>query len=328
MKPSDLFRSRRPLMRAPGGRQRCAARTNQEHDNITTLVETVDIMTTPHASAANSVRSAAPPPCVSPRSPHSPRRPRSSRVSKSPRGIRKSKESSPRSPKLSPKRKKEILENDLKLALDAVHVSDDTLPSVIKVQCAKKDVVKTSSEGTSRTDGKSDERRELKDDKDVSSTSDVSVLLRQLCAAQCNSKFRSPRERASGFKNAQLLCVNGGSPRSPSLGTPQLLRILEETIQKQAPKPQFSTKAPVKDLDRYRLSFSRSSSATDALFQYRTKFVQHMLSSPMYANSRVGKPWEMIGKISEQIIDEILTSCAKEMQLEDIIGELYKSETQ
>ncbi|XP_063536205.1 uncharacterized protein LOC134745978 [Cydia strobilella] len=37
-------RSRRPLMRAPGGRQRCAARTNQEHDNITTLVETVDIV--------------------------------------------------------------------------------------------------------------------------------------------------------------------------------------------------------------------------------------------------------------------------------------------
>ncbi|XP_061715839.1 uncharacterized protein LOC133524059 isoform X2 [Cydia pomonella] len=182
-------RSRRPLMRAPGGGQRRDARALQEHDNITTLVETVDIVATPHASAANSVRSAAPPPGPAP---HSPRRPRSSRVSRTPRGIRKSKESSPRSPKLSPKLKKDILEKDLKIALDAVHVSDDTLPSVIKVQCAKKDVVvKTSSETSPRTDGKSDERKDLKDDKDVSSTSDVSVLLRQLCAGQSNSKLSS-----------------------------------------------------------------------------------------------------------------------------------------
>ncbi|XP_063624569.1 uncharacterized protein LOC134796346 [Cydia splendana] len=319
-------RSRRPLMRAPGGGHRRDTRDPHEHDNITTLVETVDFMATPHASAANSVHGV--PRSTSPRSP---RRSKTSHVSRSARGIRKSKETSPRSPRLNPKRKKDTLEKDLKLALDAIHASDDTLPSVIKVQCAKKDVVKTPSEATPRTprtDRVAEEKKELKDDKEVSSTSDVSVLLRQLCAGRSNSKLRSPRERAFGSKNAQLLCVNGGSPRSPSLGTPQLLRILEETIQKQAPKPQFSTKAPVKDLDRYRLSFNWSSSATDALFQYRTKFVQHMLSSPMYANSRVGKPWEMIGKISEQIMDEILMSCAKEMQLEDIIEELYKNETQ
>ncbi|XP_073956709.1 uncharacterized protein isoform X2 [Choristoneura fumiferana] len=154
---------------------------------------------------------------------------------------------------------------------------------------------------------------------------EVSRLLRRLCAG-AGASNGGKNERVSGAKNAQLLCINGGSPRQPS--TPQLLRILEETIQKKIPKPQYTPKPKVKDIDRYRLTFNVTAKAAESMFQYRTKFVQHMLSSPMYANSAVGKPWEMIGSVSEQIIDEMLVACAKEMQLQDFIEELYKSETQ
>ncbi|CAH0715869.1 unnamed protein product, partial [Brenthis ino] len=151
---------------------------------------------------------------------------------------------------------------------------------------------------------------------------EVTKLLRQLCGGDTGGK----NERISGAKNAQLLCVNEGSPRKPS--TPQLLRILEETIQKKTPKALFPKPTlKLQDAEKYRMSFNIPESVKDNLFQYRTKFVQHMLTSSMYANSAVGKPWEKIGSVSEQIIDELLLNCAKEMELPKFVKHLYKSET-
>ncbi|CAB3236510.1 unnamed protein product [Arctia plantaginis] len=151
---------------------------------------------------------------------------------------------------------------------------------------------------------------------------EVTRLLHQLCSGDTSG---TRVERKTGMKNAQLLYVNGTSPRSqPS--TPQLLRILEETIQKKVPKSLLK-KSGTRDVEKCRLSFNIGESISDNLFQYRTKFVQHMLTSPMYANSAVGKPWEMIGSVSEQIIDELLLSCVKDMELNDYILALYKQET-
>ncbi|XP_026735145.1 uncharacterized protein LOC113499027 isoform X3 [Trichoplusia ni] len=149
---------------------------------------------------------------------------------------------------------------------------------------------------------------------------EVTRLLKQLCSGDT-----SRAERVTGSKNAQLLYINGSSPRQPS--TPQLLRILEETIQKKVPKPLFQKPSSARGPDRYRLTFNIAEKTTDMMFQYRTKFVQHMLTSSLYANSVFGKPWEMIGSISEQIIDELLLGCMKEMELRDLIQELYKRET-
>ncbi|CAH2096577.1 unnamed protein product [Euphydryas editha] len=133
-------------------------------------------------------------------------------------------------------------------------------------------------------------------------------------------------ERSLGAKNAQLFCVTGSSPRQPS--TPQLLRILEETIQKKTPKALFpKTVKSVKDVEKYRMSFNIPEHVTENFFQYRTKFVQHMLSSNMYANSAIGKPWEKIGSVSERIIDELLLNCVKEMELQRYVKDLYKCET-
>ncbi|KAJ0176868.1 hypothetical protein K1T71_008047 [Dendrolimus kikuchii] len=152
---------------------------------------------------------------------------------------------------------------------------------------------------------------------------EVTHLLRQLCTTDVPC---GRNERVTGAKNAQLLCINGSStPRAPS--TPQLLKILEETIKKKAPKPLLQKPIASNDVDRFRMQFNISEKTAENLFQYRTKFVQHMLSSPMYANSAVGKPWEMIGSITEQIIDELLLGCAKELELHQVIEDLYRSET-
>ncbi|XP_022814171.1 uncharacterized protein LOC111347979 isoform X2 [Spodoptera litura] len=149
---------------------------------------------------------------------------------------------------------------------------------------------------------------------------EVTRLLKQLCSGDA-----SRTERVTGAKNAQLVFVNGNNPRQPS--TPQLLKILEETIQKKIPKPLFGAPSSASGLDRYRLVFNISEKTADSLFQYRTKFVQHMLTSNMYANSAIGQPWEMIGSVSEQIIDELLLNITKEMQLYDLVQELYNKET-
>ncbi|PZC73887.1 hypothetical protein B5X24_HaOG208682 [Helicoverpa armigera] len=149
---------------------------------------------------------------------------------------------------------------------------------------------------------------------------EVTRLIKQLCSGDAGGA-----ERLSGAKNAQLQYASGNSPRQPS--TPQLLRILEETIQKKVPKPLFQKQPSARGLERHRLLFNISEKTSDSLFQYRTKFVQHMLTSAMYANSAVGKPWEMIGSISEQIIDELLLGCLKEMEVRDLVVQLYKTET-
>ncbi|XP_061383971.1 uncharacterized protein LOC116770256 isoform X2 [Danaus plexippus] len=184
--------------------------------------------------------------------------------------------------------------------------------------------------GSSREDAKETERTKREEERMTKSPEhqvapanlEVTRLLRQLCGGDGAG---SRNERVSGTKNAQLLCISGGSPRQHS--TPQLLRILEETIQKKAPKTLFPKSLSARDKDRYRMTFNIPDSTLDNMFQYRTKFVQHMLTSPMYANSSVGKPWEKIGRVSEQIIDDLLLSCAKEMELQSFLKDLYKSET-
>ncbi|XP_072948751.1 uncharacterized protein [Epargyreus clarus] len=174
------------------------------------------------------------------------------------------------------------------------------------------------------TDGRKSDRDRNKASEVTPTSCEVSRLLRQLCGGDA---LGGRHERVSGTKNAQLLCVSSGSPRQPS--TPQLLRILEETIQKKAPKPLFpKTNVSVRGAERLRLNFNIPESTVQSHFQYRTKFVQHMLTSSMYANSAVGKPWEMIGSVSDQIIDELLLSCAREMELREVVRELYRCETQ
>ncbi|XP_050675751.1 uncharacterized protein LOC126972763 isoform X2 [Leptidea sinapis] len=148
---------------------------------------------------------------------------------------------------------------------------------------------------------------------------EVSKLLWQLCGGDSAG---SRQERVSGAKNAQLVCVSSGSPRQPS--TPQLLRILEETIQKKTPR---SSHRNTKDLDKFRMNLNIPEAISEELFQYRTKFILHMLTSSLYANSAVHKPWEVIGRVSEEIIDELLLKCADDMQLNEYVTNMYKSET-
>ncbi|CAF4908055.1 unnamed protein product [Pieris macdunnoughi] len=156
---------------------------------------------------------------------------------------------------------------------------------------------------------------------------EVMTLLRQLCGGDSPG---TRIERISGAKNGQLICMSSGSPRQPS--TPQLLKILEETIKKKPPRttsgvPASEVALATRSLERCRMALCVDENAAERLFNYRTAFMQHMLASPLYANSAVGKPWEVIGKVSERILDELLVMCAKEMELQPIVKEIYRNET-
>ncbi|XP_052758224.1 uncharacterized protein LOC113519928 isoform X2 [Galleria mellonella] len=212
----------------------------------------------------------------------------------------------------------------------------DTSP-VSKINCSNKDIrqecknieetvkVNDSPRPSSRLD---DEGRAQNTGRDKNKTPmvtparcEVTTIVKQLCGGDATG---NRNEKITGAKNAQLVCISGESPRQPS--TPQLLRILEETIQKKAPKPLYQKPPSIKDAERFRLTFNIPEQTADKLFQYRTQFVQHMLTSPMYANSVVGKPWEVIGRVSEQIIDDLLLGCANEMELKEVIQRLYNQE--
>ncbi|XP_022124697.2 uncharacterized protein LOC110999780 [Pieris rapae] len=155
---------------------------------------------------------------------------------------------------------------------------------------------------------------------------EVMTLLRQLCGGDSTG---TRIDRVSGAKNGQLICMSSGSPRQPS--TPQLLRILEETIKKKPPRTTggASSEAALatRSLERCRMALCVDENTAERLFSYRTAFLQHMLASPLYANSAVGKPWEVIGKVSERILDELLVSCATEMELQPLVKEIYRNET-
>ncbi|XP_047504003.1 uncharacterized protein LOC125049038 isoform X2 [Pieris napi] len=190
---------------------------------------------------------------------------------------------------------------------------------------------KEGSKGTARKGETRDTPRKEDADRDIRASTvggcEVMTLLRQLCGGDSPG---TRIERISGAKNGQLICMSSGSPRQPS--TPQLLKILEETIKKKPPRttsgvPASEVALAARSLERCRMALCVDENAAERLFSYRTAFMQHMLASPLYANSAVGKPWEVIGKVSERILDELLVMCAKEMELQPIVKEIYRNET-
>ncbi|XP_045498073.1 uncharacterized protein LOC123696102 isoform X2 [Colias croceus] len=303
-------RFRRPLMRDPqAGQGRPKRKTGKDLD-VPTLVETVATCTSSHIS-----REASPGPSLTIKDliqkkskENSPRSPR-----KEPKRLRKEAKS-PRRAEKSPKRyskspTKEI-KNDLLPEVEKIEQimaksprKDGSFKEITprketpKVEIRKEPVKdkiltprveKAEREREKEMSPRREERRSEREKKTmVAAGCEVTTLLRQLCGGD---GVGHRNERVLGAKNAQLVCVNGGSPRQPS--TPQLLRILEETIQKKTPRPLYPPSN--KDMEKYRMLLNTPEPVAEQLHQYRTKFVQHMLTSCMYANSAVGKPWEVI----------------------------------
>ncbi|KAL4718402.1 hypothetical protein ACJJTC_014666, partial [Scirpophaga incertulas] len=150
---------------------------------------------------------------------------------------------------------------------------------------------------------------------------EVTRIVRELCGGDA---VGLKNERVTGAKNAQLHCINGSSPRQPS--TPQLLKILEESIQKKTPKLTDKPKR-AKDIEQLRLPLSIPEASAERLRRQRALFLQHMLTSPLYANCAISKPWEAAQRVSEQLIDDLLRQCAHEMQLDEVVQQLYNKET-
>ncbi|XP_068633455.1 uncharacterized protein [Battus philenor] len=245
--------------------------------------------------------------------------------SKVPSSCSKSKESTPRSKRVESSRKNQKCKN--KPSTPQTDVKVESCRKSRTSEEAPSEITKSSKDtypSTMTNDGSESRRSENKyklPDSGVASA-EVTRLLRELCGGDATG---NKSDRVCGARNAQLHCISSDSPRQPT--TPQLLRILEETIQKKSPRSMNHKLSTKQGAEKYRMPFNIGEKTIENLFQYRTKFVQHMLTSAMYANSAVEKPWEMVNCVSEQIIDDLLLECAKEMELQNIIQHLYQRET-
>ncbi|KAG7308902.1 hypothetical protein JYU34_006172 [Plutella xylostella] len=56
-------------------------------------------------------------------------------------------------------------------------------------------------------------------------------------------------------------------------------------------------------------------------------FLQHMLASPLYANSELGRPWEVIRSVSDEMVDELVRGCVQDMEIRGVVDEMFRSET-
>ncbi|XP_059045723.1 uncharacterized protein LOC131841421 [Achroia grisella] len=334
-------RSRRPLMRDPQS-DRSKRKLPKETD-IQTMVEAVGACASSHIS-----REVSPNPIRNSTRRSNYNSPKSTRIKEATprmlsRGQNKLRTQSPKTKNvqnrsISPNQQTldailSGIRNDLQNAQDIPQVHMSPVSNIINSKTESNQEYKNHQDKTKRGDSPrpaavNEEQMDKKTERDRNKTTsmgparcEVTRIVRQLCGGDTTG---SKNEKVSGAKNAKLVCISGGSPRQPS--TPQLLRILEETIQKKAPKPLFQKPPPIRDTERFHLTFNIPEETADKIFEYRTKFVQHMLTSPMYANSVVGKPWEVIGRISEQIIDELLLRCANEMEIGDVIQQIYNQE--
>lgn len=94
--------------------------------------------------------------------------------------------------------------------------------------------------------------------------------------------------------------------------------MLDEKIQKKYPKEASS--------EKHLLSMSPTAELQRRMQDYRTQYIGHMLKSPLYANVNFNKPWELVARVSDNIIDELVSACSQEMQLLAQVNDLYKSE--
>ncbi|XP_048478377.1 uncharacterized protein LOC105389374 isoform X2 [Plutella xylostella] len=131
--------------------------------------------------------------------------------------------------------------------------------------------------------------------------------------------------RSQGARNAQLLCVRASSPRQEHGGTTELLKILEKTIHRK--KPKSANPDPPHNTDRFHLKFHVPEAVTAGLLRHRASFLQHMLASPLYANSVLGRPWEVIGSVSDEMVDELVRGCVQDMEIRGVVDEMFRSET-
>ncbi|KAJ8923298.1 hypothetical protein NQ315_001856 [Exocentrus adspersus] len=64
------------------------------------------------------------------------------------------------------------------------------------------------------------------------------------------------------------------------------------------------------------------------VIQYKLDFHRHCKQNPMYGKTSEIQPWMLMAKISDEILDDALLGVAKEIDLNDIVQQVYDSEFQ
>lgn len=69
-----------------------------------------------------------------------------------------------------------------------------------------------------------------------------------------------------------------------------------------------------------------SEKTLSVFLNYREEFQKSVRDDPMYAVSKVNKPWELISWISSKLTEKLIFDLCQELQMNDIIDQLYELE--
>ncbi|XP_045477437.1 uncharacterized protein LOC123682722 isoform X2 [Harmonia axyridis] len=163
-----------------------------------------------------------------------------------------------------------------------------------------------------------------------------------------NKQKKEPTVTVTGTKNAQLICIKDDN---------SIVSIMNENSTSQGDSPE-SIKKSVKSAEVqtsqselieeavYRLDKSRSNIKINRvkrprrmlqllpkeyainIIQYKLMFYKHHKGNYMYKKTSTTKPWQLMDKISEDIFDYALLGIAKEIEVNELLENIYNAEFQ
>ncbi|XP_044758978.1 uncharacterized protein LOC123316808 [Coccinella septempunctata] len=163
-------------------------------------------------------------------------------------------------------------------------------------------------------------------------------------------KKKEPKVTVTGTKNAQLICIkdensigsvsdeneetrnrrNSKDSSNKNLKSTQVQTCESELFEEDVPKLNRSKSSirigrmrrPRKVLQLLPKDYAIN------IIQYKLMFYKHHKGNYMYKKTSTTKPWELMDKISEDILDYALLGIAKEIEVNELLENIYNAEFQ
>ncbi|KAL1497465.1 hypothetical protein ABEB36_008431 [Hypothenemus hampei] len=154
-----------------------------------------------------------------------------------------------------------------------------------------------------------------------------------------NIKRKEPKISITGEKNVKLICITDDnsidehSELDKSVIEPVAKKSSEtQTDKKNTIGTQKGRKAPNIKISRLKKSERclpfLDKTLTMGIIQYKLEFYRYSKSNPLYKRSTACQPWILMNKISEKLLDDSLIAVAREIEVNDIVNQVFQAEMQ
>ncbi|KAJ8983944.1 hypothetical protein NQ317_008646, partial [Molorchus minor] len=144
--------------------------------------------------------------------------------------------------------------------------------------------------------------------------------------------FLRPKVTVTGEKNAKLICIKDensiieAKPDAEHQTKAEPTKTVHKTKEKSTKKSKTSTMKLTRRPKSSKVLQMLPKNYAVNVIQYKLDFHKFCKSDPMYRKTSTVEPWLLMGKVSDQILDHILLGIAREIELNDVIQEMYDSE--